>query len=417
MRWLGILSLIFLLSAIGRAADWPHRNGPYRNNATTEIVKPWSGPLKPAWHLPLGEGYSSPTVAEGRLFLHAKVKDKNEEELMALDAVTGKQLWRISYPHEAFESNVGNGPRAAPVIALGRVYSFGITGILTCVEAATGKQLWQTNPLATFHAPIMMFGASAYPLVDGNRIYLPVGAPGAAIVCIDAETGKTIWQAYDEPPTSVTPVLFQPKVGEAGRLRHLVYTSTRGFTGIHPADGSTLWEFFLSEKPIGTLPPPTVVGDTLVVSSMLTGTKAIQLAYQDGHVTANELWKNADVTTYFTQNVAVGDQIYAVNATLIPLASIALSCLDAKTGKQLWKKPGIGLYALNMTRTGDDKLLMLDDTHGDLILLDPNPQEYRELARAKVCKPTIITPALANGRLYTRDDEGVNCYVLGENGK
>src|SRR5262245_14467749 len=108
------LVLLLLICVGAMAADWPHRNGPYRNNKTTEIVKAWTGPLQPAWQIPMGEGYSSPTVAEGRLFLHAKVKDKDEEELLSFDAVSGKPLWRVSYPHKPFESDVGNGPRAAP---------------------------------------------------------------------------------------------------------------------------------------------------------------------------------------------------------------------------------------------------------------------------------------------------------------
>ena len=103
------LILLSLICIGAMAADWPHRNGPYRNNQTTEVVKSWKGPLEPAWQIPLGEGYSSPTVAEGRLFLHAKVKDKDEEEVLAFDAASGKPLWRVSYPHKPFESNVGNG--------------------------------------------------------------------------------------------------------------------------------------------------------------------------------------------------------------------------------------------------------------------------------------------------------------------
>lgn len=402
----------FALGAIASAADWPQRTGPYRNNSTPEIVRPWHGALESAWQIPLGEGYSSPAVAAGRLFLHAKVQDKDEEEVLALDSVTGKRLWRFAYRHAPFESNVGNGPRAAPTVALGRVYTYGITGILTCLQADTGEKLWQTNPLESLHAPIMMFGASAYPIVDGDRIYVPVGAPGAGLAALDTETGEVVWKAYDDPPTSVPATLFQPRVG--GVLeRHLVYESTRGLAGFNPADGSLLWEYRLADRPIGTLPPPAVVGDLLIASSMQTGTVALRLERSADGVRPVEAWRNPTVTCYFTQSVPIGsDYLYILNATLMPEAEIALSCLDARTGRELWKKDKVGLYQLNMIRTGDNRLLMLDDTHGDLILLDANPQEYRELARAKACNPTIITPALANGRVYLRDDRGVTCIPL-----
>jgi outer membrane protein assembly factor BamB len=335
-------SIVLLLCSASflHAADWPHRFGPYRNSTTTEVVPPWNGPLRPEWHIPLGEGYSSPTVAEGRLFIHAKVKDKNEEELLALDAVTGKPLWRISYEHKPFESNVGNGPRAAPVIARGRVYAYGITGILTCLDAETGKQFWQVNPLEENSAPIMMFGASAGPLLDGNRIYLPVGGRDAALVALDADSGKPVWKSLNDPPTSVTPTLFLPKIEGRGVVRQLVYTSTRGMIGVDPKDGHPLWEFPLADLAIGTLPPPTVVGDGLLCCSMLTGSILFKLQDVDGQLKPVELWRNPQVTTYFTQNLAgANDKLYALNATLIPQADVALACLDAKTGKELWQRP------------------------------------------------------------------------------
>jgi outer membrane protein assembly factor BamB len=413
MIWLRSFVMAVCCASLVQAADWPHRFGPYRNSTTPEIVAPWTAALRPEWQMPLGEGYSSPTVAEGRLFLHAKVKDKHEEEVLALDAVTGKLLWKVSYEHKPFESNVGNGPRAAPVIARGRVYAYGITGILTCLDAETGKQFWQLNPLEQNSASIMMFGASAGPLVEGNRIFLPVGGRDSALVALDTESGATIWKSLNDPPTSVTPTLFLPKVEGRGIVRQLIYTSTRGLIGVDPKDGHALWQFPLADLAIGTLPPPIVFGDTILCCSMLTGSIAFKLQDVDEQLKPVEVWRNPQITTYFTQNLAgADDKLYVLHATLIPQADIALACLDAKTGKQAWQQPKIGLYQLNMIRTGDDKLLMLDDTHGDLILLDTAAAGYRELARGKVCNPTIISPALANGRLYVRDDVGVSCYQL-----
>ncbi|MBS0208186.1 MAG: PQQ-binding-like beta-propeller repeat protein [Planctomycetes bacterium] len=410
-----IIVAIALLTLAGPvwAADWPHRFGPYRNNTTPESVAPWAESLSEAWRLDLGEGYSSPTVADDRLFIHAKVKDKNEEEVLAFDSATGKQLWRVSYEHKPFESNVGNGPRTAPTIVRGRVYTLGITGVLTCLDAATGKQFWQTNLLDQFQAPIMNFGTSSGPLIEGNRLYLAAGGAGSCLVALDLETGSVVWKGLSEPPTSVTPIMFAPKIAGRGVVRHIIYTSTRGLIGVNPQDGHVLWEFPLADLAIGTLPPPTVVGDTVVACSMFTGTFAFQLEDVNGKLQPKEVWRNPKLTTYFTQNVTgPDDKLFAINATLIPQAEIALACVDIKTGKFLWQKPKIGLYQLNMVRLGDDRLLMLDDTHGDLILLDTRADEYRELARGKVCRPTIISFAVSNGRLYTRDDRGVNCHVL-----
>ncbi len=403
------VALLMATTNVAMAADWPQRFGPYRNNSTPEIVAPWTGSLELAWHHDLGEGYSSPTIADGRLFMHSKVKDKSEEEVLAVDAVTGKQQWRVAYAHAPFES----GPRVAPTIVRGRVYTLGVTGVLTCLDAATGQQFWQTNLLDEFHAPIMNFGTSSGPLIEGNRLYLAVGGIGSSLVAIDIETGDVLWKALGEPPTSVTPILFVPKIEGRGAVRHIIYTSTRGLIGVDPQDGRALWEFPLADLALGTLPPPTVVGDVIVACSMFTGTFAFKLEDRDGKLTPKEVWRNPKLTTYFTQNVVgPSDRLYAVNATLIPQAEIALSCIDAKTGAEVWQRPKIGLYQLNMVRTGDNRLLMLDDVHGDLILLDTAADEYRELARSKVCNPTIISFAVSDGRLYTRDDRGVNCLRL-----
>jgi len=242
---------------------------------------------------------------------------------------------------------------------------------------------------------------------------LPIGSPGNSIAAFDVMSGERIWSSLDDPPTSVTPVTFSPRIEGVGISRQLLYVSTRGLWGLQPSDGKPLWEFPLTDLlPIGTVPPPTVVGDTVVTSSMLTGTIAFRLQNEGGTLKPVEIWRNPGVTCYFSQSVAIDDQLYIINATLIPAAEIALSCLEMKTGKELWRKPKVGVYQLNLIRTGDNKLLMLDDVQGDAILLDANPQEYRELARSKVCKPTIINPAIAQGRLYVRDDEGATCYAL-----
>src|SRR5262245_14664167 len=110
------------LCLIALAADWPQWLGPNRDAALTETVTPWKEPPKALWRIPAGEGHSSPVVAGGRVFFHAKVKDKDAEEVTAVDVQTGKLLWQKSYPRAAFSSIFGNGPRATPAVADGKLY-------------------------------------------------------------------------------------------------------------------------------------------------------------------------------------------------------------------------------------------------------------------------------------------------------
>ena len=83
--------------------------------------------------------------------------------------------------------------------------------------------------------------------------------------------------------------------------------------------------------------------------------------------------------------MAVGKHLYMVNgSTSIVNPTIILRCVELETGKVLWEKPKIGKYHAAIVRTGNDKLLMLDD-NGFLVLFDADPKAYKELARAKVC--------------------------------
>jgi hypothetical protein len=145
----------------------------------------------------------------------------------------------------------------------------------------------------------------------------------------------------------------------------------------------------------------------------------LKLGSKESKPTAEKDWKNPDLNCYFSTPVVVGkEHAYLVTGTkpaLLPKEIHAdLHCIDIKTGKDLWEKPRkVGTYHAALLRTGDDKLLMLDDA-GYLILLEPSPKEYKELARSKVCGKTWAHPALSDGRLYLRDDKELICLQLSE---
>src|SRR6266568_2706498 len=163
----GSLAALIFLPTFILAADWPQWLGPNRDNSTTEKVAPWKAPPKVLWRQPVGEGNSSPVVADGRVFIHAKMAGKNEEEVLAFDAQTGKRLWESRYARSAFKSLYGNGPRATPAVSGGHIYAFGITGVLSCFDVITGKQIWQVDTLKKFQAANLIFGASCSLLVEG----------------------------------------------------------------------------------------------------------------------------------------------------------------------------------------------------------------------------------------------------------
>jgi outer membrane protein assembly factor BamB len=407
MRSLVAFIVLLLATSCSVAGDWPQWLGPNRDGSTTEKVGPWKDAPKVLWKQPVGEGHSGLAVADGKVFVHAKVKDKEEEELIALDAATGKPLWNTAYKRTAYSNKFGNGPRATPTVDGGKVYTFGVTGLLTCFDVAEGKQVWQVDTLKKFEASNLFFGMSCSPLIDGDNVLVNVGAKGASIVAFDKAKGDTVWKSLDDKASYASPALFGK-----GKDRQIVFLTAAGLVSLKP-DGSELWKFPLVDALSESSTTPVKVGDLVVGSSVTYGSVGVKLETVDGKQTAKEAWKNPALTCYFATPVAVGTEyLYMVNGAVFP-PSATLRCVEVKTGKEVWSQAKVGKYHASLLRTGNDNLLMLDDA-GNLMLVEPNAKEYKELAKSKICGPTWAHPALANGKLYVRDHDQVLCVQLPE---
>jgi outer membrane protein assembly factor BamB len=398
-----------VFAGLAAAGDWPQWLGPNRDGSSPETVEPWKEPPKVLWRHAVGAGNSSPVVAEGRVFIHAKVKDKEEEEVAAFDAATGKLLWQVVHPRSAFTSLYGNGPRATPAVSRGRIYTFGITGVLRCLSTSTGQQVWEVDTLKEFGAANLFFGMSCSPLVEGQHVLVNVGGKGASVVAFDTDTEKVAWKSQDDAASYSSPILFGQR-----KERQVVFLTQQGLVSLDPADGKVFWRIPLVDKLLESSTTPVRVGDLLVASSITFGSLGLRLETRDGTPSAAQVWKDDALTSYFSTPVAVGqDYLYLVTGTKPPaiFPQATLHCIEAKTGKELWHKSKVGKYHAALLRTGDEKLLMLEEA-GNLVLLDPDPKEYREVARSKICGETWAHPALANGRLYVRDAREIVCLGL-----
>ncbi|HLJ92829.1 MAG TPA: PQQ-binding-like beta-propeller repeat protein [Gemmataceae bacterium] len=411
MIWIRGLVACLLCAAIAQAGDWPQWLGPNRDGSSAEVVAAWKESPKVLWRHPAGEGNSSPVVAQERVFIHAKVKDKNEETVVALDAATGKELWQSTHPRAEFKSLFGNGPRATPAVAGDNLYTFGITGVLRCQAARTGKQLWEVDTLKEFGAQNLRFGMSCSPLVDADRVLVNVGGKDASVVAFNKDTGAVVWKALADRASYSSPIVL----GQ-GKERQIIFLTQQGLVSLNPSDGSLFWRFPLMDLLLESSSTPVRAGDFLVASSITYGSVGLRLEAKDDKPSATQVWKNDSLTCYFSTPVAVGaEHLYLVSGTKPPAFSTqaTLHCIDIRTGKELWRRAKVGKYHAALLRTGNQKLLLLEEA-GDLVLLDPDPKEYRELARSKICGETWAHPALANGRLYVRDNKEVVCLQLPE---
>jgi outer membrane protein assembly factor BamB len=407
MPWIRSLAVALAVGAAAAAADWPQWLGPTRDGVSTEKVKPWKGDLRVLWRRPVGEGHSSPVVAGGRVFLHTKVAKEEKEALSAFDAATGKPLWTTAYDRAKYGGLFGAGPRGTPAVVGDRVYAHGITGVLSCFKTDDGRLLWQVDTLKQFQGKNLFFGASGSPLVEGNLVLVNVGAQGAAVVAFDKDNGNTVWQKLDDGGSYSSPIAF----GE-GKSRQVVFLTQAGLVSLRPGDGEVFWRVPFKDKLTESSTTPVRAGDLLIGSSITLGSVALRLGEKDGKPAVEEVWRKPKLTCYFSTPVPAGGALYLVTGQLgLGAVKSTLHCVDPKTGKGLWQRAGVGKYHACLLRTGDGKLLLLEEG-GGLALLEPDAKQYRELARTTVCGETWAHPALADGRLYVRDKNELVCVQL-----
>jgi outer membrane protein assembly factor BamB len=406
MRQLRILCLVLVLPALVLAADWPGWLGPNRDGSSPEKVEPWKEPLKVAWRVKVGEAHSSPIVVGDRVYLHTRQGKKDAEKVAAYNLADGKEVWSQSYERGAFKAPFGGGPRGTPLYDDGKLYTYGITGILTCWDAAKGDQVWQIDTLKQFQGKNLTFGLSSSPLIVGDKLLLNVGAPGASLVAFNKKNGETVWKMGDAAPSYASPIAYK-----VGSEQEVLFFTAKGLQAVDPATGKTRWSYPLVDVLNESSTTPVKMGDLFLASSITYGTVGLTRQQKEEMVEAKQAWKNPSLTCYFSTPVVVGDYIYLATGQLGFTAQANLHCVDPKTGKALWTKEKVGKYHAALVRTGNDKLLMLDD-FGNVSLLDPSPEAFKELAKTKICGQTWVTPALSGGKVVLRDDNELICIEL-----
>lgn len=398
------LPVLLLLAAPAFAADWPQFLGPNRDSVTPDKIPAWKDKPKEVWKKAVGEAHSSPVVANGLVYVFAKVDKKEAEQLTAFDAKTGDEKWTKSYERVKFSTLFGAGPQGTPTVDGDRVYTFGSTGLLTCWDAKTGEQKWQTDTGKEFSPKKLVFGVATSPTVVGKHVVVMVGGKGAGVVGFDKDTGKVAWQATNDGASYASPIVVGDKTPE------LVFLTADNVRAVTADAGKELWKFPFVDAYLESSTTPVKVGDLYVVGSVKSGSVGVRV--KDGQ--AERVWVNEKLTCYFSTPVAVGDYLYMVNGEAkFPGGTLILRCVETKSGKVMWEKKDVGTYHAALVKTGDGKLLMHDDK-GNLKLLEPNVTEYKELASSKVCGETWAHPAMSDGKVYLRDNKTLYCFQIGE---
>lgn len=383
---------------------WIDFRGPNRDGHYTEqpINVDWvKSPPKLLWKQPVGGGYASFVVANGLAFT---IEQRREQEAVtAYEVETGREVWAHSYAAHFQEWMGGDGPRATPTWHDGRLYTLGGTGQFRCVEAATGKLLWQHDVFAENACSNLYFAISAAPIIVDDKVLVLAGAPrgsdGRMLIAYDKITGSPAWKELKDKAAYSSPML----VTLAGERQLLVH-SARHLIGVSPSDGKELWRFPWRVEFDNTIAQPIVTGSNRVVLSAGYGTGAVglELSRKDGVFAVEEKWRNKFLKNKFTSSVLHDGHLYGLDEDI-------LVCLDATTGERRWKD---GRYGYGQVQLASGHLVILCGD-GDLALVQALPDRHVELARIPAIKgKTWNHPALAGGKLFVRNAVEMACFDL-----
>ena len=269
-RWAMQLLCLLIASAALTAADWPQYLGPQRNGVYTgpplSAKFPAGGPKK-VWEKRIGQGFAGPVVVGDRLILFHRVG--REEAVDAFAARTGEAQWHFAYP-TTYRDDFGfdEGPRAVPVTAGGRVYTYGAEGQLNAIDLMTGRRVWSVDAARRFNVRKGFFGAAGSPLVEDGRVIANIGGTDgdkpAGIVAFNADTGAVLWTATNHEASYSSPV-----GATLGGKRVAVFLTRRGLVGLDPATGTVLFERMWRSRSASSVnaATPLVIGDQIFISA------------------------------------------------------------------------------------------------------------------------------------------------------
>jgi outer membrane protein assembly factor BamB len=401
------------------AADWPQWRGPQRDGVARGEKLPAVLPANPRilWKAPAGSGHSSVVISGNHLAYLDQLGDKEHAHL--LDLATGKSLWDVPFADPAEYSNYGSGPRCTPIIDGDRLYAQSGRGEFRCFSLKDGKTLWRFNFEKDYGVTFLgnrssdpeanqtaarRHGHNGAPVIDGNRIFVPVGSTkGATLVAFDKLTGKELWRA-GEDNTAYSSLM----VGTLAGVRQVVHLNADALVGVDVASGKILWRVPVKTGAKRHVFTPLIVGDTVTIASQTVGMIQFRISKDGAGLKAEPVWTNPAMKVNISSHVLVDGRLYGIGASKGASAS-EFACVDFKTGQTLWTKPGFGDYASTMAV--GDKLLVLN-SNGELFLLAADATAYKELGRMQACGKTYSFPALVNGVLYVRDDRGITAMSL-----
>lgn len=381
--------------------DYPQFLGPERNGVVRglRLARDWEArPPKLLWRHPVGAGWSSFAVVGGYAVTQ---EQRGESEMVVCYALeSGEEAWRHGDRAHYSEVIAGEGPRATPTVAGGRVYAVGATGILNCLEGPTGRPLWMKDILKDNEARNNHWGKSCSPLlVDGLVIVSAGGENGKSLVAYRADTGERAWSGGSQHSNYSSPFLATL----AGR-RQIVMFNGSSVAAHDPLNGQVLWWYpWPGQEPTVSQPVAMGSGELLVSSGYGVGSTLLKVQGEsNGGLVAGLLWKTSQLKSKFANMVVRNGFVYGLDDGI-------LACLDLEDGKRRWKGGRYGHGQLILV----EGLLLVQAESGEVVLVEASPEAHWELGRFQAIEgKTWNHPALSGRYLLVRNSQEAACYEM-----
>jgi outer membrane protein assembly factor BamB len=408
-RWLALALTPALLGA-----DWPQWRGPGRDGVAAGFTAPaaWPKELKKGWSAPVGQGVATPALAGGKLYVFGW--EDGQEVLRCLDAATGKELWKDGYKTTPATGGASGYPaaRGSPAVADGKVVTLGVQGVVSCLDAATGKVLWRKENTGR----VPMFASSCSPLIADGLCVVQVGGDGnGAVVAFDLATGAEKWRWASDGTKYASPTVV-----DVSGLRAVVAETAGTVSAIGLKDGKVLWqESFTSKYNAST---PVVVGAAVIYGGAGRANTAVRLERKGDALEAKKLWANDENPVQFASPAVRDGLLYGI------AQDGTVFCIDTAGGKTQWTgrpaagpaaPPPMGKFKGKGGGGGYGSVVVAGPVlftltpAGTLAVLDAGRAEYKELAKYKVADGgTYAYPVVDGNRVFIRDRDSVTLWTV-----
>jgi outer membrane protein assembly factor BamB len=406
-RALSMLAAPVLTVAVLAAQDWNQWRGPSRSGVAASFTPPTSWPdrAKLVWKVPAGIGHASPVVADGRIYLFSRVGE--QEAVTSYDLASGKQVWRRTYdaPYQVNPAATthGKGPKSTPAHDRGRVYTFGISGVLSAWQAKDGQLAWRTDFRKEYSRTSPDYGVAMSPLVTGDMVIVHAGGSGnGALTALDAAKGSIRWAWKGDGPSYASPI-----VARFSGAPQVITQSERRIVSVGASDGRLLWQIPFTTAFDQNIVTPVVVDDLLIYSGNQQPLTAVRVSQHAGKWLASQMWQNEALPNYMSTPVAVGDTLYG----LTQRGRGQFYAADARSGKTLWTTRGREGDNAALVTWGD--LLIATTTEGELVVARASRKAFEVIRRYTVAdSPIWAHPVPAGNGVLIKDAETLAYYTF-----